>query len=611
MATPELIPLDVLFGNPDKSSPRISPDGRRLAYIAPHEGVLNVWLGTVGSDDFKPITADRDRGVRQFNWCHDNRTILYPQDTGGDENFRINSVNTDGGAVVDRTPFEGVQAQILALSKEKPDEVVIGINKDNPQLHDAYVLTLSTGNLEKVAENPGFIQWAIDNQLNVRGGAAPREDGGFDFHIDDKLVLSVDMEDGLSTDIVGFTKDGTGMYVQTSAGANATRLFVLDLASGEQKMIAEDPVYDVAMTVLHPDTREVQLVAFEEDRLRYQVLDPSIQEDIDALQRLHHGDLVLQGRDHADRTWLAAFTTDDGPIPYFAWDRETKEATFLFDHRPELGSYQLAKMEAFEFTARDGLVVHGYVSFPPGEEHSNLPTVLNVHGGPWARDTWGFNPEAQWFANRGYACVQVNYRGSTGYGKEFVNAGNREWGAKMHDDLIDAVEFIVKQGWADRDRIAIYGGSYGGYAALVGATFTPDVFCCAVDIVGPSNIKTLIESIPPYWAPLVVQFHTRVGNPETEEEFLWSRSPLSKVDQIRIPMLIAQGANDPRVKQAESEQIVAAMKANGIDHEYMLFPDEGHGFAKPENRMKFYAAAEHFLAQHLGGREGPVEQGRG
>ena len=604
MATPELIPLEVLFGNPEKVSPRISPDGRRLAFIAPDDGVLNVWLGTVGSDDFKPITNDRDRGVRQFNWCHDNRTILYPQDAGGDENFRIHSVNTDGGAVVDRTPFEGVQAQILALSKEKPDQVVIGINKDNPQLHDAYVLTLSTGNAEKVADNPGFIQWAIDNQLNVRGGAAPTEDGGFDFHIDDKLVLRVGMEDGLSTDIVGFNKDGTGLYVQTSAGANATRLIRLDLASGEQKVIAEDPTYDISVTVLHPDTREVQLVAFEEDRLRYQVLDPSIQEDIDALQRLHHGDLVLQGRDHADKTWLAAFTTDDGPVPFFAWDRETKEATFLFDHMPALAKYELAKMEPFEFTARDGLVVHGYVTFPAGVEHANLPTVLNVHGGPWARDTWGLNPEAQWLANRGYACVQVNYRGSTGYGKEFVNAGNREWGAKMHDDLIDAVEFIVKQGWADRDRIAIYGGSYGGYAALVGATFTPDVFCCAVDIVGPSNIKTLIESVPPYWASLIVQFHTRVGNPETEEDFLWSRSPLSKVDQIKIPMLIAQGANDPRVKQAESEQIVAAMREKGIDHDYMLFPDEGHGFAKPENRMKFYGEADRFLAKHLGGREG-------
>ena len=457
MATPELIPLEILFGNPDKFSPRISPDGRRLAYIAPHEGVLNVWLGAIGSDDFKPITDDRDRGIRSFNWCHDNRTILYTQDQGGDENFRIYSVNTDGGPVVDRTPFEGVQAQLLALSKERPDQVVIGI-KDNEQLHDAYVLTLSTGNLEKVAENPGYVQWAIDHQLNVRGGAAPRADGGFDFQIDDKLVLAVDMEDGLSTDIIGFTKDGAGLFVKTSAGANAARLFVLDLASGEQTVIAEDPKYDVDIVVLHPETREVQLVGFVEDRLRYQVLDSSIQADIDALQRLHHGDLVLQGRDHADRTWLAAYTADDGPVSFFAWDRDKQEATFLFDHMPALTEYELAKMEPFSFEARDGLTVHGYITFPVGVERSNLPAVLNVHGGPWARDEWGFNPEAQWLANRGYVCVQVNYRGSTGYGKDFVNAGNREWGAKMHDDLLDAVDFVVGQGWVDRERVAIYGG---------------------------------------------------------------------------------------------------------------------------------------------------------
>jgi len=274
----------------------------------------------------------------------------------------------------------------------------------------------------------------------------------------------------------------------------------------------------------------------------------------------------------------------------------------MFHHQPALSDYQLSAMEPFSFTARDGLEIHGYLSFPVGLERRGLPTVINVHGGPWARDGWGYHPEAQWLANRGYLCVQVNYRGSTGYGKDFVNAGNREWAGKMHDDLIDAVEFVVGEGWADRERVAILGGSYGGYAALVGATFTPDVFRCAVDVVGPSSLKTLIESIPPYWAPMVAQFHERVGNPETEEDFLWSRSPLSKVDAIKIPILVAQGANDPRVKQAEAEQIVAAMKEKGIDHQYLLFPDEGHGFAKPENRLRYYAEAEKFLAKHLGGR---------
>jgi dipeptidyl aminopeptidase/acylaminoacyl peptidase len=299
---------------------------------------------------------------------------------------------------------------------------------------------------------------------------------------------------------------------------------------------------------------------------------------------------------------LAGFTVDDGPVSYYSFDRKTREAAFLFEHQPALSRYPLARMEPFSYTARDGLTVHGYLTFPPGMGRRQLAAVLDVHGGPWARDVWGFDPGSQWLANRGYLSVQVNYRGSTGYGKDFVNAGDREWGGRMHDDLVDALEWLVEQGHVDRSRVGIFGGSYGGYAALAGATFTPDVFRCAVDIVGPSSIKTLIESIPPYWAPLVAQFHTRVGNPETEEEFLWSRSPLSRVGDVKIPILIAQGANDPRVKQAESEQIVAALRAKGIEHEYLLFEDEGHGFAKPENRLRFFAAAERFLARHLGGR---------
>jgi dipeptidyl aminopeptidase/acylaminoacyl peptidase len=334
----------------------------------------------------------------------------------------------------------------------------------------------------------------------------------------------------------------------------------------------------------------------------YVVLDPAVADDVAALRALDPGDLTVVGADHADRTWIAAHAADAGPVRYHAYDRESRAATFLFEHQPALSRYPLAAMEPFSFTARDGLTVHGYLTFPPALERASLPAVLNVHGGPWHRDTWGFNPEAQWLANRGYLSVQVNFRGSTGYGKAFVNAGDRQWGARMHDDLVDAVAWIVEQGYADPGRIGIYGGSYGGYAALVGAAFTPALFRCAVDVVGPSNLKTLIESIPPYWAPMVSLFHTRVGNPETEADFLWERSPLSRVDDIRIPLLIAQGANDPRVKQAESEQIVAALREKGIPHEYLLFEDEGHGFAKPENRLRFYAAAERFLAEHLGGR---------
>jgi dipeptidyl aminopeptidase/acylaminoacyl peptidase len=607
-ATVPLVPRDVLFGNPERTSPRISPDGTRLAYIAPVDGVLNVWVGEVGSDDFRPVTKDTERGIRAYFWAHDNRHLLYVQDKGGDENWRLYDVDLTTGNTRDLTPFEGVQAQVVGSDKRFPNELLVGLNKDNPELHDVYHLDLETGELTRRVENPGFVGWVVDAEMQVRAAVLPRPDGGSDIvarsaeDADWEAVLSVGPEDSLSTGPVAFTADGSSLYLSSSLEVNAARLVRLDLASGQTEVLAEDPHYDVADVMIHPDDRRVQMVSFTRARVEHQVLDPTIAADVEAIQAIQEGDLAFLGRDHADRTWLVAFVTDDGPVSYHAWDRETKKATFLFDHQPALSGYRLAHTEPFSFTARDGLTVHGYLTFPPGGERRSLPTVLAVHGGPWARDGWGFNPEAQWLANRGYLCVQVNFRGSTGYGKDFLNAGNKEWAGKMHDDLVDAVEHVVGQGWVDRERVAISGGSYGGYAALVGATFTPDVFRCAVDVVGPSNLKTLIESIPPYWAPLVAQFHQRVGDPATEEEFLWSRSPLSRVDSIRIPILVAQGANDPRVKQAESEQIVAAMRDKGIDHRYLLYPDEGHGFAKPENRMHFFAEAEKFLAKHLGGR---------
>jgi dipeptidyl aminopeptidase/acylaminoacyl peptidase len=606
--TTTLIPRDVLFGNPERVQPKISPDGTRLAYIAPVDGVLNVWVGSIGGNDFKAITDDRDRGIRSYFWAYDNQHLLYVQDKGGDENWRLYDVDLATGATRDLTPFEGVQVQVIDVDKNFPDSVLVGINKDNPQLHDVYRLTLSTGDLTKLAENPGFVGWVSDAEQKLRGALAPTPEGGF-------LVLARDTEeaewqpvvtfgsdDALTSGPAGFTLDGESMYLLSSVDANSSRLVKRHLATGEETVIASDPKFDIAGAHAHPDTREIQMVAFLRERLEWEAIDPEVTDDLKHLLAIDPGEFNLVGRDASDKVWLAAYDHDNGPVTYYAFNRETKEATFLFNHRPELESYDLAEMKPFSYTARDGLTVHGYLTFPAGVEPKNLPTVLNVHGGPWARDSWGFNPEAQWFANRGYLCVQVNYRGSTGYGKDFTNAGNKEWGGRMHDDLIDAVEHVVGQGFADRERIAIYGGSYGGYAALVGATFTPDVFRCAVDIVGVANIKTWIEGVPAYWKPMLDMLHVRVGDPETEEDFLWSRSPLSKVDQIKVPMLIAQGANDPRVPQAESEQIVAAMKDKGIAHEYMVFEDEGHGFAKPENRLKFYAAAEKFLAEHLGGR---------
>jgi dipeptidyl aminopeptidase/acylaminoacyl peptidase len=610
----DLIPRSVLFGNPERTSPQISPDGSALAWIAPRDGVLNLWVAPAGGESgvdwttARPVTEDTDRGIRAFAWARDGRHVLYVQDVGGDENWRLYDVDPESLERRDLTPFEGIHATIIGTSKRRPDEVLVGINADNPQLHDVYRLHLASGELVKEIENPGYAGWLADEDLVVRCAIDPLPDGSFNVLVRDsgtdefRFLLAVPAEDATSTDVVSFSGDGRSLLMISSAGADTGRLTRVDLATGESTVLAEDPDADVSGALLDPDTRDPQIVMVLKDRMTYIVLDPSVEEDLKAVRALHPGDPSISGRDEADTTWLIAFNVDAGSITYFTYDRATKAGRLLFSARPALAAYELAPMEPFSFSARDGLVVHGYVTFPPGLGRTGLPAVVDVHGGPQVRDTWGYNPEAQWLANRGYLCIQVNYRGSTGYGKAFVAAGDREWGGKMHDDLVDAVGYAVSQGWADASKVAIYGGSYGGYAALVGAAFTPDVFCCAVDIVGPSNLKTLLETIPPYWAPMIAQLYRRVGNPATDADFLWSRSPLSRARDIRIPLLIAQGANDPRVKQAESEQIVAALTEAGIDHEYMLFPDEGHGFAKPENRIKFYTAAERFLGKYLGGR---------
>ena len=611
----ELVPRHLLFGNPDKTMGTVSPDGSRIAFLAPVDGVLNVWVGDASGANAAPVTDDRDRGIRSYFWAHDSRHLLYVQDQGGDENWRLYSVNLPTGTVTDLTPFDGVRAQPIALSQRRPTEMLVGLNRDDPAYHDVYHVDLESGRLDLVRSNPGFAgpsenAWIADEDLEIRAAVRPTSDGsGYELCVpegeDWRVIQTFDYEDALTSSTLAVSGDGTRLYMLSSKGVNAGRLVRLDLATGAEEVIAEDPNYDVGDVVLHPKTRHPQIVGFVRDRLEHVVLDPDVAEDFAAVQAIGPGEVHIQSADDEDRRWVVSLVIDDGPARTYLFDRGDKSATLLFEDRPDLINYELAAMEPFSFQARDGLTIHGYLSFPPGVERDNLPTVLNVHGGPWLRDVWGFDPEPQWLANRGYLCVQVNFRGSTGYGKDFTNAGDREWGAKMHDDLIDAVDWVVGEGYANRDKVCIYGGSYGGYAALVGATFTPAVFSCAIDIVGPSNLKTLLESVPPYWVAMLEQFKRRVGNPATEEEFLWSRSPLSRAGDIQVPLLIAQGANDPRVKQAESEQIVAVLKEKGIDHTYMLFPDEGHGFAKPENRLNFYAAAEAFLAEHLGGRAEP------
>lgn len=611
MNTP-LIPRRVLFGNPDKVSPQISPDGKHLAYIAPTEGVLNLCLRDLNTPENaqdRVLTDDRDRGIRSYFWAGDSKHLLYVQDKGGNENWRLYGLDITQQSIKDYTPFENVQTQIIQKDKHHPEELLIALNKDNPQLHDVYHLHLGTGSLKKVAENPGnIVGWVADSQFNVRAAVAAQPDGSMHLlyreHADAdwETLIEWEMEDSLNSSPSHFSKDGKYLYLLHSKGHNSAQLTRLDLATRTESVLAADPQYDVSGLFVDADTYEVQAVNFNRARSEWKVLDESIQKDFDFLNTYNRGDFSLINRDDANSTWLVAFEFDNAPVEYYVYDRESQNLSFLFVHNSALSDYTLAEMEPMSYTTRDGLTVHGYVTYPPGVERKNLPMVLYVHGGPWWRDEWGYDPNAQWLANRGYVCLQVNYRGSTGYGKAFLNAGDREWGGKMHDDLIDAVNWATSEGGVDPDRVAIYGGSYGGYAALVGATFTPDTFRCAIDMVGPSSLLTLIASFPPYWSSMLNNFKKRVGDPETEADFLKSRSPLFKVDQIKIPLFIAQGANDPRVTQQEADQIVQVLKEKGLDYQYQLFEDEGHGLAKPENRMTFFAAVEPFLAQYLGGR---------
>ncbi len=611
---PPLISRDVLFGNPQRTRARLSPDGKRLAWLAPDDkNVLQVWVKTIGAEDDKMLTADKKRGIRVFAWAEDNRTLLYQQDNDGDENFHVYGVDLPTGNVRDYTPIQGVRAGISASDPAFPNEVLIDMNARNRQLFDVYRLNLTTGALVLDTENPGDVAgWGADAKLQVRAAQIATPDGGTEIRIRDdvkspwKTLLKVGPEEIL--EFLDFSADGKSVYLKSSIGSDTARLVLRSLAGGEEKVVAVAEGVDAGDVLIHPKQHIPQAVAFSPGRSSWKVLDPSIQGDFDAIGKLTPGDFQVVSRTDKDDEWLVAFTSDRGPVSYWKWDRTAKKGTLLFTSQPKLEGLALAEMKPVVIKSRDGLNINAYLTLPVGVPPKNLPMVLFVHGGPWARDTWGYNAYAQWFANRGYAVLQPNFRGSTGYGKKFLNAGNKQWGLKMHDDLIDAVDWAIKEGVANPKKVAIMGGSYGGYAALAAVTYTPEKFAASVDIVGPSNLKTLIGSIPPYWKPMRAIFDVRMGNVDDpkDAELIKAASPLFKADKIVRPLLIGQGANDPRVNVKESEQIVDAIEKNKGSVTYVLYPDEGHGFARPENRIDFNARAEKFLAQYLGGRAEPI-----
>jgi dipeptidyl aminopeptidase/acylaminoacyl peptidase len=612
-----LIPRETLFGNPEKARARISPDGKRLSYLAPDKAnVLQVFVRTIGQADDKAVTADAKRGIRIYHWAHDNRTILYLQDSDGDENWHLYGVDLETGRVADLTPFPGVRADLTALDPAYPDEVLVQLNKRDKSVFDVYRLNVRTAALTLDTENPGDItNWVADATLQVRGARVATADGGTEIRVRDeprapwRSWLKAGPEEIL--ELEGWSADGKTAYLLSSLGSDTARVVRRDVATNEETVAASASV-DAEAVQIHPRTHALEAVSFAAARAWWVAVDPALKADFDGLASLFDGDFAVVGRDAQDATWLVSYTSDQAPVRYYTWERASRRGTLVFSAQPKLEKLPLAATQAMQLVARDGLALPAYFTLPVGASASNLPVVLLVHGGPWARDRWGFQPEVQWLANRGYAVLQVNYRGSTGYGKKHLAAGFREWGARMHDDLVDALTSAVQQRVADPKRIAVYGASYGGYAALVGLTRTPDVFACAVDVVGPSNLKTLIASVPPYWKPLRALFDARIGNVDDPRDaaLVKAASPLFAADKIQRPLLVAQGANDPRVKPAEAEQIVAAIRKSRGQVTYVLYPDEGHGFARPENRIDFYGRAEAFLAGCLGGASEPMRGDR-
>lgn len=614
-AEPPLIERAKLFGNPTRAGAQLSPDGKWISFLAPRDGVMNVWVAPAGSpDQAKPLTAEKVRPIRQTFWSPDSARVMFVNDAGGDENFLLYGVDVATGAQKNFTPFEKTRVIPIKTSQLIKDRMLIGVNSRDPKWHDVYSLEPATGKLALVFRNDGYSSFVADERLNLRLASRPRPDAGSDWFrmadgkVEAKPVLSFGLDDSQTTRPLGFTHDGRTLYWTDARGRDQAAIFAQDVASGRMTIVGESAKADVSGGLFDPKTGRLQAFADNYLKNEYKPVDASVRADLDFLKGRNKGEFYVTSRTDADDRWLVTFDPVNAPSSTHLYDRGAKKLTQLYVSRPELVGAPLRPMEAIEIPARDGLTMVSYLTRPAGAANRAAPMVLFVHGGPWARDGYGYNSFHQWLANRGYAVLSVNYRGSTGFGKKYVSAADLQWGRKMHDDLIDAVDWAVKQGVTTPGKVAIMGGSYGGYATLAGLTFTPDKFACGVDIVGPSNLFTLLQTIPPYWEAVKLQFYKRMGDPNTEagRALLKERSPLTYVDRIKKPLLIGQGANDPRVNVRESDQIVAAMAAKNIPVTYVVFPDEGHGFARPENNIAFSAVAENFLSNCLGGRAEPV-----
>jgi len=608
-----LISRRLLFDDPDRSWARISPDGRRVAFLAPVGGVLNLWVGPL-TDVVKarPVTRVTDRSLSSwFVWLHDNRHVVVFREQGGDENWQAHGVDLDTGELRTLAPGPGVRSYVQQVSPRFPSELLIGHNQRDSRFFDIYRVNAATGESTLIETNDRFRFHVTDTQLRVRLAVRFTDDGGAEYLRRDRdgewqPFARIEMADAMTTRTIGFSDDGRELYWLDSRGRDTAAVVAQDMATGATRVLADDAQTDFVELTREPVSRRPVAAYAAFTRGRWRVLDPAYTADYARLARVSSGNLADVSLSNDTRHWVVFYERDAGPGQFFHYDRAARTSRLLFTTRRALDNAPLVRMEPHVIPARDGLPLVCYLSRPRGVSRPS-PMVLLVHGGPWGRDAWGLSSTHQWLANRGYAVLSVNFRGSTGFGKRFVNAANLEWAGKMHDDLIDATDWAIAKRVADPARVAIYGASYGGYAALVGLTFTPEKFACAVDLFGISNLMTLMETIPPYWKPWQTIWKTRMGDYTTEagQRFLQERSPLNRVERIVRPLLIGQGANDVRVKPSESDQIVEAMTRRNIPVVYVYYADEGHGFRRPENRRSFAVVTELFLAKHLGGRSEP------
>jgi dipeptidyl aminopeptidase/acylaminoacyl peptidase len=608
------IPMRDFFRLPDRAHYRISPDGATLAFMQPWERRMNIFVQPASGGDAVRITSERDRDIPDYLWKGPDR-LVYTKDIGGDENDHFIVADRRGGEARDVTPFAGVKAVLVDPLDDFPDRMLIGLNRRVPEVFDVYDLDLASGELTLVAENPGGVtSWGADHAGRIRYAIATdgvdntylyREDGSSAL----REVLKTSFRDAFAPQC--FTADNRRLYAASNLGRDKLAIVLVDPATAqeEEEVYARDDV-DVAGLAWSKARRRASFVAFQTAKPGRHYLDEDARALYEALEaKLPGYEITIQSATDDETRMIVAASSDRTQGTRYVYDRDSDRLTTLGEVAPWLPEASLASVRPISYRARDGLVIHGYLTLPNGVPPSALPVVVNPHGGPWHRDAWGFNPEVQFLANRGYAVLQMNFRGSTGYGRAFWEASFRQWGGTMQDDITDAVLWLIGEGIADPRRVAIYGGSYGGYAVLAGLTKTPELYACGIDYVGVSNLFTFMQTIPPYWKPFLAMMHEMVGDPERDRTMLTERSPALNAGRIRAPLLIAQGARDPRVKKDESDQMVAALKARGIDVPYIVKDNEGHGFHNEENRFEFYEAMEAFLARHLGAPDPPQRAG--